>query len=310
MTVDIGKVAVIGLGLIGGSFAAASRASGVVSHVAGYAPGSDGDVALALGHVDSVSGSIEEAVTGADLVVVATPVTVVDAVFAAVCPALPSHTIVTDCASTKLTVVASARRHLGSAFDRYVPGHPIAGSERSGPAAARADLFRGRPWLFCPVNDAQRMHLSMLQALVERFGARADVIDAGQHDAVFAEYSHAPHAIVFALCLAVARGPWSGKLTELAGAGLRDTTRIGASSPALWADILLDNAANSERSMARFDDALGQIRAAVQAGDREQLMRLFDQASGWRAALPALPAAPAAGLASRPEIDPESAQRD
>lgn len=304
MTEGIGRVAVIGLGLIGGSFAAASRASGIVSHVTGYAPGSDGDAALALGHVDSVSASIARAVADADLVVVATPVTVVDAVFAAIAPALPAKAIVTDCASTKLTVVASARRHLGDAFDRYVPGHPIAGSERSGPAAASANLFKGRPWLFCPVNDAQRLHLPVLQVLVERFGARADVIDTDQHDAVFAEYSHAPHAIVFALCLAVARGPWSGKLTELAGAGLRDTTRIGASSPALWADILLDNAANSERSMARFDDALDQIRAAVQTGDRDQLIHLFDQASDWRASLSTVPASPAVATAGRAATDP------
>ncbi len=289
MTADpsplVHRLAVIGLGLIGGSVALAARQSGAASQVIGVAAGTDGQRALELGLVDSLAPSIPAAVAQADLVVVATPVDVAGPVFAALATTLRPDALVTDCGSTKGSVIARAREHLGAAFDRYVPGHPIAGSERSGPDAAQAGLFLSRRWLFCPVSAAQQAHVGRLGAFVARLGATAQVVDAIEHDAVFAEYSHAPHALVFAMCLAVCDGPWGTRLTGLAGAGLRDTTRIGASSPTLWADIMLDNAPHTLASIDRFDDALAGLRSALANGQRDALISMLERASSWRAAL-------------------------
>lgn len=283
----VDRLAVVGLGLIGGSVALAARRSGAAAHVVGVASHDHGDVALELGLIDSRARTIAEAVHEADLVVVATPVSIADQIFAELAPALSAKAIVTDCGSTKVSMITSARTHLAAAFNRFVPGHPIAGSERSGPRAARAALFEDKRWLFCPADPQHLTHLPMLTRFVERLGARASVVDPDEHDAMFADYSHAPHAIVFALCLAVAEGPWSQRLQELAGAGLRDTTRIGSSSPTLWADILLDNARHTVASIDRFSAAVEEIQRVIASGDRAALIELIARASAWRAGLDA-----------------------
>ena len=277
------RVAIIGVGLIGGSVGKALRAHGLAGRVVGVGSGDDTAQALALGLIDEGAADPVAAVAGADLVIVATPVTTVPAIFEAIAPALAEHALITDCASTKGTVVQAAQRWLGAALSRYVAGHPIAGSEHSGPGAARADLFAGKRWLFSPGPQTQADAPERLMALVARMGARPALLDAGLHDAMFAEYSHAPHALVFALCLAVADGPHADQLADLAGAGFKDTTRIGASSPALWTDILIDNADETVASLQRFAVALAQMSDVLAAGDRAALQSMITRASAWRA---------------------------
>ncbi len=272
------QVTIIGLGLIGGSVGKAIRSNRLAGKVVGFAADDHARQALALGLIDEAAPGLAQAVETADLVIIATPVTVVPSVLQAVAPHLSATAIITDCASTKSSVVQAARQLLGEAFDRFVAGHPIAGSELSGPTAAREKLFDGKRWLFAPVSEAQHQQVDRLMDLVRGFGARPAVVDANEHDALFAEYSHAPHALVYALCLAVADGPYADQLSDLAGAGFRDTTRIGASSPALWADILFDNAAPTLAS-------LEQLTGVLASGDKQAVEAVVARASDWRARL-------------------------
>ncbi len=281
-TEPIGRVAVIGTGMIGSSFAAALRARSLATSVIGYAPGDDAHLARAAGLLDEVAPSVAEACSEADLVVLANPVPTMPEVFAQVAIGLGPTAMVTDCASTKGSVITAARAALGPAFERYVPGHPIAGSERSGPAAARADLFNGKLWLLCPVEDAQRRLARRLAGWLAALGARVQTMDAVAHDALFAEFSHWPHALVFAQCAAIAQGEHAALAAEFSGAGLRDTTRIGASSAQLWTDIVLDNRQEVLACARRFEESLARVVAAIDAADREGLVALFEQASRWR----------------------------
>jgi prephenate dehydrogenase len=279
---QIRKLAILGVGLIGGSLAAALRRAGTVGQIAGYSPGDDARVARALGYIDVACGSVGETVTDASFVVLAAPVTAMPDLFAQIRPALDVHAIVTDCGSTKRSVIDAARRELGDAFMRYVPGHPIAGSEHSGPQAADPDLFRGRRWLLCPLDSTPKQHCEAVARLLEPTGAQIATLDPLLHDRIFAEVSHWPHAVAFGLSAAIAGADLAERALEYSGAGLRDTTRVGASSPAMWADILLDNRDACLASAARFRACNDAIIGALEAGDRDRLMEVFATGSRWR----------------------------
>jgi len=254
-----GRLAVLGVGLIGGSVAAAAREAGCVTGITGYAPGDDAREALALGLIDRVAESPAQAVADADLVVLAAPIGAQPALFAAIAPHLPVGALLTDCASTKLSTTQAARAALGGAFARYVPAHPIAGSEPE--VVARIEAF----WA--------------------ALGARVSALDPARHDRIFAEVSHWPHALVFALCGAIARGDFAADALRMAGGGLRDTTRIGASSAQLWADILLDNREPVLACADAFQAELATVLAALRDGDRDALAARFEVASAWRSRL-------------------------
>lgn len=281
----LNRVAVIGLGLIGGSVAVALRQRRVAREVAGFAAGDDARQALELGLIDEAADSISNAVDGADLVVVATPVTAVRQVFSELAASVGTGTVITDCTSTKLSTIEAARQLLGPALPGFVPGHPISGSEFSGPTAANPDQYVDKLWLLAPVSETRREALETVRQMVESIGAHCDQIDAAEHDALFAEYSHAPHALVYAICDAVASGPNAARLSELAGAGFKDTTRIGATSPALWTDILLDNRKPVLDSIDRYITAMTTLRQMLEAQDREGLFRLLERAAEWRRSL-------------------------
>jgi prephenate dehydrogenase len=280
-----GRVAVLGVGLIGGSVAGALRQRRLAAEVVGYAPGDGAREAQALGLIDSAAGDVGSAVAGAELVVVAAPIPAIAGLLAAAAPALAPGAVVTDCASTKASVVEAARHALGEAFERFVPGHPIAGAERHGPQAARANLFEGALAVVCPQPATRTQAVDAVCAMWAALGARLVTMDAAQHDAVFAEVSHWPHAVAFALCGAIAAGGNALAARQFAGAGLRDTTRIGASSPTLWADILLDNRGEVLDCARRFGDELDAVVGALRAGDRDELVRRFEAASRWRGGL-------------------------
>lgn len=279
------RVAILGVGLIGGSFAATVRARGLAHTVVGYTPDDHARIARDLGHLDEASSSVVQAVDGADLVVLATPIPVLPGVLARLREALAADAVVTDCASTKQSVIEAARVVLGPAFPRFVPGHPIAGSERHGPDAARADLFDGCVAVLCRLSETDPAAFERVRALWAAMGARPTELDPARHDAVFAEVSHWPHAVAFALCGAIAGGPNADDALRFAGAGLRDTTRIGASSPDLWADILLDNRDAVLECARAFQTELGRVLAAIEQGDRSRLRDHLDAASRWRASL-------------------------
>ena len=281
------RVAVLGVGLIGGSVAAGIRARGLAAEVVGYAPGGDDGRALELGLIDRVAGDVAEAVAGADLVVLAAPIPALPGLLAAMRGRLDADAVVTDCASTKRSVIESARSLLGEAFTRFVAGHPIAGGERHGPEAARAGLFDGCLAVLCPHAEAAPSAVDRVQALWTGLGARIARMEPDAHDGLFAEVSHWPHAVAFALCGAIAAGPRAEAAQRFAGAGLRDTTRIGASSASLWADILIDNRDAVLECAGAFERELRAIADALAAGDRQALADRFEAAARWRRSLAA-----------------------
>ncbi len=276
------RVAVIGVGMVGGSVAGALRAGGACHEIVGYSPAPDGERALELGLVDRLGKSAADAVEQADRVVIAAPIPAIPEVLRAIRPALRGDALITDCASSKLSVIAAAERELGAAFERFLPGHPIAGSERNGPDAARPELFRDKRWIFCPVNAAQERWCEPWRQLLSVTGARFSEVAPALHDRVFAEVSHWPHAVAFALGAAIARGDLAEEAVRFAGAGLRDTSRIAASPAGLWAGILLDNVGPVLESAGRFRDELDRLIGALERRDRDALVEILGTSSRWR----------------------------
>ncbi len=276
------RIAVLGVGLIGGSIAAAARARGLSDRVVAFSPGRDAAEALELGLVDAVAEDPAAAVDGADLVVLAAPIPVLPSLFAQIAPRLGPDAVLTDAASTKRSTIVAARQALGAGFPRFVPAHPIAGAERHGPAAARSDLFDGCLALLCPEPDTSAQAYRRIASFWSEIGARVVDMPAGDHDRLFAEVSHWPHAAVFALCAAIGGGARAEDALRFAGAGLRDTTRIGASSAGLWADIVLDNREAVLECAAAFERELRAMLDAIERGDRAALLERFETASRWR----------------------------
>lgn len=276
------RVAVLGVGLIGGSFAAALRARGLAARLVGHGPSAPLREALALGLIDEASASVAEAVRDADLVMLAAPIPALPTLLAEAAPALAPGAIVSDCASTKRGVIEAARDSLGPAFGRFVAGHPIAGSEHHGPGAARAGLFEGAKVMICPVDGTDAAACARIEATWQALGARAIRMGPDEHDAIYAEVSHWPHAVAFALCAAIADGRHAEPALGLAGAGLRDTTRIAASSAELWVDILLDNRQAVLECARAFNEEIDAIGAALADGDRPALLAVLARASQWR----------------------------
>jgi len=276
------RAAILGVGLIGGSVAAALRRAGLAGEIVGSSPGQDARTAHAIGLVDRCEPDAARAVRDADLVVLAAPIAAIGRLFPVIAPHLAADALVTDCASTKGSTVEAARAALGDAFERFVPGHPIAGGERHGPHAARADLFERAVTVLCPQPATGAGPLERVRALWTAFGARVTELSVQAHDELFAEVSHWPHAVAFALCGAIAAGERAETAQRFAGAGLRDTTRIAASSADLWAGILLDNREPVLACAQAFERELAAVLDALRRADRDALRARFEAASAWR----------------------------
>ncbi len=274
-----GRVAIVGCGLIGGSFALALRRAGVVDEVVGVdRDAATAERAKALGIVDRVAPTVEDAVTGADLVVVATPVGTAHAVFAAIASTLGPDAIVTDVGSTKRDVVAAARLALGDAIDRFVPGHPIAGREVHGPDAAQASLFDGRRVLLTPLAGHAPATVARVAAAWTACGAQVETLDVGTHDRVLSSVSHLPHLLAYALVAQIADAPDAALKFSLAGSGFRDFTRIAASSPEMWRDVALANRDALVEDLDRYRERLDDLRRWLATGDAAALEALFTTA--------------------------------
>lgn len=274
----LNKLVVFGVGLIGGSFALALREAGMVRHVVGFGRSAGNlEAARAASVIDEI-GSDPAAVGDADLVALAVPVGQMADIFAAIAPHLGPQTVVTDMGSTKQDVVALARAHLGSRLARFVPGHPIAGAEKSGAKAARADLFRGRNVVITPLLETDPEACRCVARLWTACGARVAEMTPEEHDALFAAVSHLPHVLAFALVDYIAARADAPRLFAFAASGFRDFTRIAGSSPEMWRDICLANREALLREIAGFEGELGRIRALIEAGDGAGLMEVFRQA--------------------------------
>ena len=268
------RLAVIGVGLIGGSFALALKAAKAVEHVVGVGRNSANlELARSRGIIDAVAADPAAAARHADLVLVAAPVGQYARIFSAL---MSTKAVITDGGSTKRDVVATARKALGANFARFVPGHPIAGAERSGAAAADAELFRGRRVVLTPLKETSAEAASIVEEAWKQCGARVSRMDPAEHDAVLATVSHLPHLLAFALVHEVARRANSAELFSFAAGGFRDFTRIASSHPEMWRDICVANRDRVLDEVRRFSAKLDQVKALLERP--AELEKLFAEA--------------------------------
>ncbi len=284
----IDKLVVVGVGLIGGSFALAQKAAGCTGSVVGVGRGRlNLEEAVNLGIIDRfvpLAGDWTSELAASDFVLVAAPVAHYASLFRAMAPHLGPHTIVTDAGSTKQDVIAAAREALGAALPRFVPGHPIAGTEHSGAAAAFSTLYAERTVVLTPLPETDPLAVATVAAAWQTCGARVRTLEAAEHDRVFAAVSHLPHLLAFALVHELAARPNAEDLFRFAASGFGDFTRIAASSPEMWRDIALANRAALQDEIAAFRVKLDELSAMIAASDAKGLEALFARARGARRA--------------------------
>ena len=279
------KVVIVGVGLIGGSFALGLKAAGAAREIVGLERSAQALArARQLGIVDTVSERPEEALRGADLVLLAAPVAQTAGILRALLPWLEPHTIVTDAGSTKSDVVANARAVLGERIAQFVPGHPIAGRESNGPDAAIPDLYRGKKAVLTPLPENPQASVDRVAAAWRACGAIIHVLAPEEHDKVFAAVSHLPHLLAYALVDDIANKPHADLLFQYAASGFRDFTRIAGSSPEMWRDISL---ANRDALLGELDAYLAQLnglRARLAEADGAALEAVYGNAQRARRA--------------------------
>ena len=277
------RLALIGCGLMGGSFALALRQAGLVAHVAGFsASDNTRRKALALGVIDSACTSAAQAAEGADLVLVAVPVRATEDTLRAIDPVLAPTALVMDVGSTKGDVVAAARAAMQRRLANFVPAHPIAGKEVAGIEHAEATLYRERQLILTPMPENPAERVQQARELWQALGSRVLTLSPEAHDASFAAVSHLPHLTAFALVNAVARQAQGAEYLSMAGPGFRDFSRIAASDPGVWRDILLANRDQVLHQSALMRDALQEFEAVMRSGDAERLQALIQEASETR----------------------------
>lgn len=279
-------LAVVGVGLIGGSFAAALRRAGQVGRVLGVGRNAQSLArAVELGLIDEAA-SAEDAATCADLILLATPVGGLGDVLSRMRAHLRSDTVLTDGGSTKAEVVEAARAALGDRIAQFVPGHPIAGAERTGPEAADADLYRKRTVILTPLAENGAASLELVRRAWQACGADVIDMDADAHDRVLASVSHLPHLLSAVYMEQVAEATDASTRLALAGSGFRDFTRIAAGSPEMWRDIFLSNRDAMLAELADVRTVLDRAERAIADGDGAALLTLLDTAArarrNWR----------------------------
>ncbi len=283
-----GKLVVVGTGLIGGSFALALKHAAAVGGVVGVGRRRDNlDQALRRAIVDRACTLDEDwtaELADAAMVMLATPVGEMPALFAAIASHLGPATIVTDAGSTKQDVIAAARAALGAAFPRFVPAHPIAGSERSGAAAASVSLFRGRQVVLTPLPETDSAAVERVRECWAQCGAIVTLLSAERHDALLSAVSHLPHVLAFALVGELADRPDAADYWRVAGTGLRDFTRLAESHPEMWRDICIANAARLRTDLGAYRKELDRIDAMLARADGAALGSLFARSRDARAA--------------------------
>jgi prephenate dehydrogenase len=276
---SIGKLVIIGVGLIGGSFALAMKRAGLVGQVVGVGRSLDNlNRAIELGVIDAASQDPAQAVAGADLVMVATPVGQMGRVFDAIAPVLPAQAIVTDAGSTKGDVAQLMRAHLPEHLAYCVPAHPIAGSDRSGAAAAQYGLFEQRRVVLTPLEATLPEAAEAVGQWWQASGARVFSMRADEHDAVFASVSHLPHLLAFAYVEMVANKTDAARCFDFAATGFKDFTRIAGSHPEMWRDISLANRDALLADLRAYQGGLAQLTQWVEAGDGAALEQMFQHA--------------------------------
>ena len=284
MTPHFQRVAIVGAGLIGGSVALELRAAHMVDHLVGFDPhAANASQAVELGILDEAAGSLASAVRDADLVLLATPPAHVVSTALAAAAHAKDGAILTDVASIKRAIVEPLADTLPPHV-RFVGGHPIAGTEKSGAAAAMRELFRGRRCILTPTHNTDAQALIAVRAMWSRFGAQVLLMTPALHDSACAQVSHLPHVIAYALTGAI--GDAAERLPAIYGlgaGGFVDTTRIASSSPEMWRDVFLMNRDAVLDAVEHFTTRLQSLVALVEAGDARGLEALFAEVREVRA---------------------------
>ncbi len=277
------RLALIGCGLMGGSFALALRQAGLVQHITGFsASEKTRQRAVELSVIDQACNSVAEAVQGADLVLLAVPVGAMHSSFAALRESLAPQALLMDVGSTKSDVIAAARAALGDRLPCFVPAHPIAGKEVAGIEHAEASLYQNRRTILTPLPTTGIHRLQTAHEVWTAIGSHVSTLTPEAHDATFAAVSHLPHLLAFAAVNALVAQPEGTAFLDMAGPGFRDFSRIAASDPAVWRDILSANHAEVLTQIAHFRAALEQFETSLKQGNTPALQQLIEQASGVR----------------------------
>ena len=288
------QLGVIGCGLMGGSFALALKRAGLVKRVVGYSKSpSTTERAKKLGVIDVAAESALLAVSGSDIVLIAVPVAATEATFRAIRHLVEPGVLVMDVGSTKRDVVDAARRVLRERIGSFVPAHPIAGKEVSGIQHADASLYSGRQVIITPLAQTSPELVQKATDVWSAIGAQVLKMTAENHDAAFAAVSHLPHLLAFAYFSAVVNQPAGRDFLSLAGPGFRDFTRIAASSPETWRDILVANREEVLKQSQRFRQALDALENVIREGNADALEGLIrgpaEGRSNWQMGAPRVP---------------------
>lgn len=275
----INRLAIIGVGLIGGSLSLALKQKGAVNQVVGYARSEKArSEALELGIIDHAASSLAEAVDNADMVFVAVPMGAMAEVFKGIAGHLNPEAIITDGGSAKSQVVEVARQALGDKFRQFVPGHPIAGTEKSGPSAAFAELYQAHRIVLTPVADTDAAATAKVKAMWQLTGAEVFEMDVAHHDTVLAATSHLPHVLAFNLVGMLAERDDCDEVLRYAAGGFRDFSRIASSDAVMWRDICLGNQEAILALLEQYHQGMNRIEQAIRDGDGDYLIEVFARA--------------------------------
>ena len=275
----INKLVIIGVGLIGGSFALSLRKAGLVKHITGLGRSKENlQQALELGIIDEISDNYSQALNKADLVLLAVPVGQTAEILQKINPHLEPQTIISDVGSTKQNVIAAARSSIPEYFKNFVPAHPIAGAELSGSSAANAELFRDKNLILTPSDETDIDSIESIQTLWKGCGAHTSLMTPYQHDEMLAMTSHLPHILAFTFMnhmLSNSTEKNEDTLLNFAGSGFRDFTRIASSSPEMWKDICLANRRLLLQQIRVYQNELARMNEILEDGDGAALEKFF-----------------------------------
>jgi prephenate dehydrogenase len=274
-----GSVAILGMGLLGGSLARAIRQRGLAQRVIGFAPR---PVTVHHEMVDQLHDQLADWITQADLIIYCGPPSLFDSTLGSIKDWIRPDALITDVVSTKQGVVRAASGQLGSRISQFVPAHPIAGSHLSGPDAADANLFESALVILTPISETSGSAISQVKAFWQALGARVEELSPQRHDEIYAAVSHLPHAWAFALIHTLSQQAGGEVLRAMAGAGLKDTTRIAGSSPELWADVLIENRDAMLALLADAQANLSTLNALVESRNYAELIAYMRRAKQWR----------------------------
>lgn len=271
------KIAIVGVGLIGGSFALALKRAGVVASVAGWDADADNlNLACQLQVIDEASASLKDAVSGAELVMLAVPVGKMADVALEVLPHMDHGAVLTDSGSVKQCVVETVEPLAQAAGIRFVAGHPISGTERSGAGAAFAELYQGKRCILTPSEQTDQGALQIVEQAWQSAGSEVVVMDVLKHDRILAAISHLPHMIAYSLVNSVScYDRYSENILDYSAGGFRDFTRIASSDPVMWRDIALTNRQSLLEMIEQFECFLSELKKDIEQEDGEQLYEFF-----------------------------------